>query len=101
MNNPTPKLIDLGVLRTMMLQDHSADTPTGGVFELKVQVDQDLFMKDPDKFGMCRSAIAQHLAVSTHTTEVPTSAWQFVSNDFMIKNYHFPAVVSFARKGRT
>lgn len=90
--------LSLGTLRTVMLQDHSSPTEKIGVFELPVEIDQDLFMKDPDKFGMCKAAISQHLASAVRDTKVPTTDWQFVSTDFMIKNYQFPAVMSFDRR---
>lgn len=89
--------LTLGTLRTVMLQDHSSPTENIGVFELTVEVDQDLFFADPDKFGFCKAAISQHLATAIKETKVPADDWQFVSNDFMIKNYQMPAVMSFNR----
>lgn len=89
--------IDLGVLRTVTIEDHSQPQVSGGVFELPVQCDEATFFADPDKFGYCKHIIATHLAHAVRETTVPTSAWQFVSNDFMIKNYQLPAVMSFDR----
>lgn len=85
----------LGRLYTIPLQDHSAEVPEIGMFDLEVNVDDLLFQRTHDKPGLVRSTISLHLAANIHDLQVPQEYWRFESDPVLVANMNFPRGLNF------
>lgn len=90
------KKYTIGQLFTPPVQDHDADDFEIGNFELYVRVDRKLLRQDPDKQGMVKSAIAQHLASACRDTQSLPEMWRFqpseeAKRDFNLTSLNFGA----------
>ena len=88
----------LGTLKTLTVQDFSAQTFEVGTFEVDVTVSTPMLMASADKPGLIRSTIAQYLAVAIQSTTVPSHLWYFETDPRVTKQIpSFPKTLVFGQ----
>lgn len=90
----------LGTLRTIVLQDHSAETVSVGYFEQSVEVNTQKFHTSGMKFELFKHTIAQYLANAILTREVPAEYWEFEPEREVAKQFLLPAIMPMKRASR-
>ena len=85
----------IGVLVTIPLQDHSRDGKEIGIFELPVNISEELFNNSPDKKAIVKKTIAAFLASAILDTEVPQEYWALKVAPVFRKEFNWPENMTF------